>query len=242
MISLAHHLGITPTIETVCTLDPVANRHLDWSGGIPTNKRPHLEERLDKDPSEITSPSHSCTNTFGGEPLPSPPSSSKKAYPHSWDEDEDDEDIVDINGSENGFDIDDYYINVDIFDEYQFLGMAEEFVFEMDIWSVPPCSYLADTDVQSFSPQNNIIFTCSSVVGSDMDIIDLHSPIPTVMIASSLHIREKNVPMTTSSHLTCGYSTRVHPPILLLIKMTSLSMWITHNRATRKPQMERHLF
>ena len=33
-ISLTHCLGITPTIETVHTLDPVANHHLDWSSGI----------------------------------------------------------------------------------------------------------------------------------------------------------------------------------------------------------------
>ena len=136
---------------------------------IPTNKRPHLKEHLDKDPSETTSPSHSHTNTFGGEPLPSPPSSNKNAYPHSWDENN--EEVVDINGSETGFNIDDYYINADVFDEDQFLGMAEEFGFEMDIWSVPPCPHFLDTDAQSFSPQNNIIYiyTCSSVVDSDMD-------------------------------------------------------------------------
>ena len=33
-IFLTHCLGITPTIETVRTLDPVANCHLDWSSGI----------------------------------------------------------------------------------------------------------------------------------------------------------------------------------------------------------------
>ena len=49
------------------------------------------------------------------------------------------------------------------------------------------------------------------------------------------------MPMIINSHLTCGYSTRTHPPILLSIKMTLLSMWIIHSRPTRKPQMEKHL-
>ena len=119
-----------------------------------TNKHPHLEECLDKDPSEVTGPSHCRTDTFGGEPLPSSSSPKEKTYTHTWDED--DEEVIDINRSKNGFNVDD-------------LGTAEEFSFNMDIWSVPPCSHLSDTDVQSFSPQNNIIFTCSSVVGSDMN-------------------------------------------------------------------------
>ena len=167
VIFLAHHLGIAPTIETVHTLDPMANHHLYWSGGIPTNKRHHLEEHLDKDPSKIAGPSHHRTNTFGGEPLSSPSSPKEKTYTHTWDEDN--KEVIDINGSENGFNVDDYYINADIFDEDQFLGMAEEFGFNMDIWSVLPCSYLSDTDARSTLPQNNTIFTSSSVVGSDMD-------------------------------------------------------------------------
>ena len=65
-------------------------------------------------------------------------------YTHTWDDD--DKEVININRSENGFDIDDYYINVDIFDKDQFLGMAEEFSFNIDIWSVPPCSHLSDTD------------------------------------------------------------------------------------------------
>ena len=166
-ISLTHHLGIIPTIETVHALDPMANCHLDWSGGIPTNKCPHLEECLDKDLSKVTGPSHHHTNTFGGKPLPSSSSPKEKTYIHTWDED--DKGVIDINRSENGFDVDDYYINADIFNKDQFLGMAEEFGFDMDIWSVPSCLHLSDTDAQSFSPQNNIIFTCLSVVGSDMD-------------------------------------------------------------------------
>ena len=62
------------------------------------------------------------------------------------------------------------------------------------------------------------------------------------MTAQSPLVREKNEPMITSSHLTCSYSTRAHPLILLSIKTTLLSMWITHNRATHKLRMEKHLF
>ena len=128
VISLAHHLGITPTIKTVCTLNPVANHHLDWSGGIPINKRPQLEGCIE-DTSETTSPSHHHTNTFGGEPLPLPFSPKEKTYTHTWDED--DKEV--IRGSKNEFDVDDYYINTDIFNQDQFLGTAEEFSFNMDI-------------------------------------------------------------------------------------------------------------
>jgi hypothetical protein len=72
VISLAHRLGLTPTQETVCTLDPVANHHIDWTGGVPTNKCPQLEERIE-DPCELVAgPSnHRHTDTFGGE-SPSP--------------------------------------------------------------------------------------------------------------------------------------------------------------------------
>jgi hypothetical protein len=68
VISLTHHLGLTPTQETVRTLDPVANCHIDWTGGVPTNKRPRLEERIEDLSEPVAGPSNHCrTDTFGGE-------------------------------------------------------------------------------------------------------------------------------------------------------------------------------
>jgi hypothetical protein len=66
--------------------------------------------------------------------------------------------------------VDDYYINQDnVFNTDQFLGTAEDFGFDMEEWSVFLHSLSPDTDEQSFSPQNNIVFTCSSVVDSAKD-------------------------------------------------------------------------
>jgi hypothetical protein len=144
-ISLAHHLGLMPTQETVCTLDPVANRHIDWTGGVPTNKRPRLEECI-KDLSEpVAGPSnHRRTDTFSGE-SPSPLDPTKVSNVHTWDEDDVYE--VDIFGSEKDL-VDDYYINQDdVFDTDQFLGTAEDFGFDMEEWSVFLNSLSLDADV-----------------------------------------------------------------------------------------------
>jgi hypothetical protein len=71
-ISLAHRLGLTPRQETVCTLDPVANRHIDWTGGVPTNKHPWLEECIEDLSEPVASPSnHRHTDTFS-DTSPSP--------------------------------------------------------------------------------------------------------------------------------------------------------------------------
>jgi hypothetical protein len=68
VISLAHGLGLTPMQETVRTLDPVANHHIDWTGGVPTNKHPRLEERIEDLSEPVAGPSnHRCTDTFSGE-------------------------------------------------------------------------------------------------------------------------------------------------------------------------------
>jgi hypothetical protein len=61
-----------PTQEMVHTLDPVANRHIDWTGGVPTNKYPRLEEHIENLSEPVTSPSnHRRTDMYGGE-SPSP--------------------------------------------------------------------------------------------------------------------------------------------------------------------------
>jgi hypothetical protein len=85
MISLAHCLGLTPTQETVHTLDAVANCHIDWTGGVPTNKHPRLEEHI-KDLSEPVagSSNHHHTDTFGGE-SPSPRDPAKVCNIHTWE-------------------------------------------------------------------------------------------------------------------------------------------------------------
>jgi hypothetical protein len=166
-ISLAHHLGLTPTQETVRTLDPVANRHIDWTGGVPTNKRPWLEEHIEDLSEPIAGPSnHRRTDTFGGE-SPSPRDPAKVSNVHTWDED--DEYKVDVFGSEKDL-VDDYYINQDdVFDTDQFVGSAEDFGFDMEEWSVFLNSLSPDADVRSISPQNNNVFSCSSVVDSAKD-------------------------------------------------------------------------
>jgi hypothetical protein len=166
-ISLAHRLGLTPMQETVHTLDPVANRHINWTGGVPTNKCPWLEERIEDLSEPVAGPSnHHHTDTFGGK-SPSPRDPTKVSNVHTWDEDNEYE--VDVFGSEKDL-VDDYYINQDdVFDTDQFLGTAEDFGFDMEEWSVFLHSLSPDADERSFPPQNNIVFTCSSVVDSAKD-------------------------------------------------------------------------
>jgi hypothetical protein len=167
MISLAHHLGLTPMQETVRTLDPVANRHIDWTGGVPTNKRPRLEERIEDLSEPVADPSNHCrTDTFGGESS-SPRDPAKVSNIHTWDKD--DEYEVDVFGSEKDL-VDDYYINQDdIFDMDQFLGTAEDFGFNIEEWSVFLNSLSPDADAQSFLPQKNNVFSFLSVVDSAKD-------------------------------------------------------------------------
>jgi hypothetical protein len=144
-ISLTHHLGLMPTQETVRTLNPVANCHIDWTGGVSTNKRPRLEECIEDLSKPITSPSnHRHTNTFGGESS-SPRDPAKVSNVHTWDEDN--EYKVDVFGSEKDL-VDDYCINQDdVFDTDQFLGTTEDFGFDMEEWSVFLNSLSPDADV-----------------------------------------------------------------------------------------------
>jgi hypothetical protein len=74
--------------EMVQTLDPVANHHIDWTGGVPTNKRPDFEECIEDLSEPVAGPSnHHCTATFGGESpsLRDPPQISNV---HTWDKDD----------------------------------------------------------------------------------------------------------------------------------------------------------
>jgi hypothetical protein len=153
--------------EMVQTLDPVANHHIDWTGGVPTNKRPHFEECIEDLSEAVAGPSnHHCTATFCGESpsLRDPPQISNV---HTWDKDDKYE--VDVFGSKKAL-VDDYYINQDdAFDMDQFLGTVEDFGFNMEEWSVFLHSLSSDTDERSSSPQKNIVFTCLSVVDSAKD-------------------------------------------------------------------------
>jgi hypothetical protein len=151
----------------VRTLDPVANRHIDWTGGVPTNKCPRLEERIEDLSEPVAGPSnHRHTDMFGGEST-SPRDPAKVSNIQTWDEV--DEYEVDVFSSEKDL-VDDYYINQDdVFDTDQFLGIAEDFGFDMEEWSVFLNSLSPDADVRSFSPQNNNVFSCSSVVDSAKD-------------------------------------------------------------------------
>jgi hypothetical protein len=112
----------------------VANHHINWTGGVPTNKRPRLEERIEDLSKPVAGPSnHHHTDTFSGQ-SPSPRDPAKVSNVHTWDKDNEYE--VDVFGSEKDL-VDDYYINQDdVFDTDQFLGTAEDFGFIMEEWSV----------------------------------------------------------------------------------------------------------
>ena len=68
---------------------------------------------------------------FGDESYPPSPPPQEETYIHTWDEY--DKELIDVFGSENRFNINDYYVNSDVFEQDQFLGTLEEFGFDMDI-------------------------------------------------------------------------------------------------------------
>jgi hypothetical protein len=238
-ISLAHRLRLTPMQETVRTLDSVANRHIDWTGGVPTNKHPRLEERIEDLSEPVAGPSnHRRTDTFGGE-SPSPRDPTKVSNIHTWDED--DEYEVNIFRSEKDL-VDDYYINQDdVFDMDQFLGTAEDFGFNMEEWSVFLNSLSPDADVQSFSPQNNNVFSCSYVVDSAKD----------TNISTFSHSFCDDCMKVSGKGKECQHDHSIPPDMWLLDsgasthftfnKKTLLSTLNMHCHAIHKPQMEKHL-
>jgi hypothetical protein len=125
------------------TLNPVANHHIDWFGGVPTNKHPQLEEHIEDLSESVASPSSHChTTTFDGES--SSPQDPQVSNIHTWDEDNETKSM--FSGFKKDL-VDDYYINQDdVFDMDQFLGTTEDFGFNMEEWSVFPHSLSSDTD------------------------------------------------------------------------------------------------